>query len=56
MSEPMQQPGATLGVDTKARRWYDHDPVLIEVLDLLRSFQEDVRVQAEQFIEKLKRR
>jgi hypothetical protein len=37
----------------KTRRWYDHDPVLIEVLDLLRSFQEDVRSQAEQFIEKI---
>ena len=36
-----------------ARRWYDHDPVLIEVLDLLRNFQEDVRVQAEVFIEKI---
>ena len=35
------------------QRWYDHDPVLIEVLDLLRSFQDDVRAQAQVFIDKI---
>ena len=35
------------------RRWYDHDPRLIEVLDLLRSFQTDVREQAEVFLKKI---
>ncbi len=35
------------------KRWYDHDPVLIEVLDLLRSFQSDVRSQAETFLAKI---
>jgi len=35
------------------QRWYDHDPVLIEVLDLLRSFQKDVRAQAEVFLDKI---
>ncbi|MBY0450401.1 MAG: hypothetical protein K2X01_07245 [Cyanobacteria bacterium] len=35
------------------KRWYDYDPVLIEVLDLLRAFQADVRSQAEVFIEKI---
>lgn len=35
------------------KRWYDHDPVLIEVLDLLQSFQDDLRVQAEQFLVKI---
>ena len=34
-------------------RWYDHDPVLLEVLDLLRSFEADVREQAEVFLEKI---
>jgi hypothetical protein len=34
-------------------RWYDYDPVLIEVLDLLRSFQDDVHDQAEIFIQKI---
>lgn len=35
------------------KRWYDHDPVLIEVLDLLRSFKTDVREQAQQFLTKI---
>ncbi len=35
------------------QRWYDHDPVLLEVLDLLRSFKSDVRDQAQQFLEKI---
>lgn len=34
-------------------RWYDYDPNLIEVLDLLRAFQSDVRAQAEHFLEKI---
>lgn len=38
---------------TKARRWYDHDPLLMEVLEIMRSFQEDVKVHAELFLEKL---
>ncbi|MDX2086160.1 MAG: hypothetical protein SFZ03_12320 [Candidatus Melainabacteria bacterium] len=39
--------------DPSTRRWYDHDPVLIEVLDLLKSFQADVRIQAQDFINKI---
>lgn len=35
------------------KRWYDHDPVLLEVLDLLRSFKTDVRAQAEVFLQKI---
>lgn len=35
------------------KRWYDYDPVLIEVLDLLRSFQTDVKAQAEEFLKKI---
>lgn len=34
-------------------RWYDHDPNLIEVLDLLRAFKTDVRAQAEHFLQKI---
>jgi hypothetical protein len=41
------------GHDKAFRRWYDYDPVLIEVLDLLRSFQSDVHEQAEQFMAKI---
>lgn len=36
-------------------RWYDYDPVLIEVLDLLRAFQPEVRIQAEAFLKKIER-
>lgn len=39
--------------DRGYQRWYDHDPVLLEVLDLLRSFKSDVRDQAQQFLEKI---
>ncbi len=35
------------------QRWYDHDPVLLEVLELLRSFQTDVRAQAQIFLDKI---
>lgn len=41
------------GEKAKYRRWYDHDPRLIEVLDLLRSYQSDVREQAEVFLKKI---
>ena len=35
------------------KRWYDHDPVLIKVLELLRNYQDELRVQAEEFFVKL---
>ncbi len=35
------------------RRWYDHDPILVEVLEILRSFQDEVRTQAESFLQKI---
>jgi hypothetical protein len=35
------------------RRWYDHDPMLMEVLDLLKSFESDVREQAEIFLARI---
>jgi hypothetical protein len=36
-----------------SRRWYDQDPLLAEVLDLLRSYPADVRSQAEIFLQKI---
>lgn len=39
--------------DEKKQRWYDHDPLLIEVLELLRTFEADVHQQAEMFISKI---
>lgn len=35
------------------RRWYDQDPMLAEVLELLRAYPADVREQAETFLSKV---
>ena len=35
------------------KRWYDHDPLLMEVINLLKNYQEDLRAQAEIFLEKI---
>ena len=35
------------------KRWYDHDPLLMEVMELLRNFQDDLRDQAEIFLIKI---
>jgi hypothetical protein len=37
----------------KPRRWYDQDPLLAEVLELLRSYPSDVREQAQTFLTKI---
>jgi hypothetical protein len=35
------------------RRWYDHDPLLLEVLEMLRAYPEELRAQAGLFLDKL---
>ena len=35
------------------KRWYDHDPLLLEVIELLRNYQSELRVQAEIFLQKI---
>lgn len=35
------------------KRWYDQDPLLVEVLDLLRAYPNDVREQAQAFLSKI---
>ncbi len=35
------------------RRWYDQDPLLAQVLELLRSYPSDVREQAQIFLSKI---
>lgn len=35
------------------KRWYDHDPLLLEVVELLRNYQDELRSQAEVFLLKL---
>lgn len=37
----------------KYKRWYDHDPVLIEVIDLLKNYQDELKSQAEVFLQKI---
>ena len=38
------------------KRWYDHDPVLLEVINLLRDYQTELKSQAELFLKKLEER
>ena len=35
------------------KRWYDHDPNLMQILELLRNYQEELKEQAIIFLEKL---
>lgn len=37
----------------KYKRWYDHDPLLLEVINILRNYQDELREQAAVFIEKI---
>ncbi|HEY9744899.1 MAG TPA: hypothetical protein V6C99_01635 [Oculatellaceae cyanobacterium] len=36
-----------------SRRWYDQDPLLAEVLELLRAYPADLKAQAEIFLAKI---
>ena len=33
------------------KRWYDHDPLLMEVINLLKNYQEELKAQAEVFLQ-----
>lgn len=35
------------------KRWYDHDPLLLEVIELLRNYQEELKAQATVFLQKI---
>ncbi len=35
------------------KRWYDHDPLLLEVVELLKNYQSELRSQAEIFLGKI---
>lgn len=50
MSETTHQPSHGQG---SSRRWYDQDPMLLDVLELLRAYPTDVRNQAEIFLKKI---
>ena len=35
------------------KRWYDHDPILLKVIDLLKNYQDELKSQAEIFLAKI---
>ncbi len=35
------------------KRWYDHDPVLLKVIDLLKNYQDELHSQAIVFLQKI---
>lgn len=35
------------------KRWYDHDPLLLEVIELLKNYQDELKAQAEVFLQKI---
>ena len=35
------------------KRWYDYDPLLLEVIELLKNYQAELRDQAEVFLKKI---
>ena len=35
------------------KRWYDHDPLLLEVIELLKNYQTELHAQAEIFLKKI---
>lgn len=35
------------------KRWYDHDPVLLEVIELLKNYQSELKSHAEIFLKKI---
>src|SRR5574344_2189407 len=35
------------------KRWYDHDPLLLEVVELLINYQDELKTQAEVFLNKI---
>ena len=35
------------------KRWYDHDPLLLEVVELLRNYEDELKSQAEIFLIKI---
>ena len=40
---------------TKYKRWYDYDPLLLEVIEMLRYYQDELREQAKVFLEKVEK-
>ena len=39
--------------EKKYKRWYDYDPLLLQVVDLLREYPDELKNQAEIFLKKV---
>lgn len=37
------------------KRWYEHDPLLLEVIELLKNYQEELHFQAEEFLRQVEK-
>ena len=42
--------------EKKYKRWYDYDPLLLQVVELLRDYPDELRSQAEIFLQKVEER
>ncbi|MDO5436595.1 MAG: hypothetical protein Q4F80_00145 [bacterium] len=42
--------------EKKYKRWYDYDPLLLQVVELLREYPEELKAQAEVFLQKVEER
>lgn len=38
------------------KRWYDYDPLLVKVIDILRDYQTELKEQAEIFLENIEKK
>lgn len=42
--------------EKKYKRWYDYDPLLLQVVNLLRDYPDELKAQAEIFLQKVEER
>ncbi len=38
------------------KRWYDHDPLMLKVINILKDYQDELKVQAEIFLETVEKK
>ena len=41
---------------TQYKRWYDHDPLMLKVINILKDYQDELKVQAEIFLETVEKK
>ncbi len=42
--------------DQSFKRWYDHDPLLLKVINMLKDYQDDLREQAQIFLDSVEQK